>query len=285
MHAATKNKPAGESEGSDEEDAEDTAASRLASALLKHLLKGFPSANKNVRFRCCQLVAYMMSAIPELDEDLFNLLKTSLLERVRDREPHVRVQAVIALAKLQNATNAADDSSETEQDAATRALLDAMAHDSSAQARRAALFQLDLNPSLLEPVLKRARDVDINNRRYVYQGKLVEVPMSALTLEQRTQVIQSGLKDREEAVQRSAGRMVAKWAGEDLVAFVASFDIVNHQDQLATVEEALKAVFENRPDLLAELQFDGASPFACTNWLKISAQRLSGLCYLPKPPS
>jgi condensin complex subunit 3 len=253
---ASKSKPT-DADSSDEED-DDTPASRLAAALLKHLLKGFPAANKNVRYRCCQLVAYMMSAIPELDEDLFSLLKTSLLERVRDREPNVRVQAVIALAKLQNATSGEDDA---EDDAATRALMDAMAHDSSAQARRAALFQLDLTPSLLAPVLNRIRDVDINNRRYIFQGKLAEVPATALSLDQRTQVIKSGLKDREAAVQRSASRLVAKWAGEDLVAFVASFDIVNHQDQLAVVSEALKAVFDNRPDLAADLDFTGA--FAC----------------------
>jgi len=38
----------------------------------------------------------------KFSEDLYTTLRAALLERARDKEPYVRVQAVIALAKLQD---------------------------------------------------------------------------------------------------------------------------------------------------------------------------------------
>ena len=45
----------------------DTPASRLVSILLRHLLKGFTSKDKTVRFRCAQFVATMITGLGELE--------------------------------------------------------------------------------------------------------------------------------------------------------------------------------------------------------------------------
>ena len=99
-HASVDTKTASEAAGEGVE-IDDTPASRLANVLLKHLTKGFPTKSKHVRYRTCQLVAQLISTLPEIDEDLYATLQAGLAQRVRDKEVNVREQAVLALAKLQ----------------------------------------------------------------------------------------------------------------------------------------------------------------------------------------
>ena len=48
----------------DEDD--ETPASRFMERLLRHLLKGFPAKNKNVRFRCLSITAEMVGFLGEI---------------------------------------------------------------------------------------------------------------------------------------------------------------------------------------------------------------------------
>lgn len=72
-----------------------------------------------------------MKLTSELDcsDDSYQQLKDALLERVRDKEATVRMQAVVALSKLQQADDdeaAADDEEET---SVTAVLVDVLTHD------------------------------------------------------------------------------------------------------------------------------------------------------------
>ncbi|KAG6826590.1 hypothetical protein H0H92_015229 [Tricholoma furcatifolium] len=95
-------------EEAEEEDDDDSMASRFTVRLLKFFLKGFQAKDKTVRFRVLQAVAEMVSHLGELDEDTYKKLRTSLLDRLNDREAPVRLQASIALSKL----SVAEDPSE-----------------------------------------------------------------------------------------------------------------------------------------------------------------------------
>ena len=66
-------------------------------------------------------------------------LKSSLVERLKDKEAPVRVQAVVALSKLQNpdelddlADHDEENDSDEDEDNPTRMLLEIMKHDPSA---------------------------------------------------------------------------------------------------------------------------------------------------------
>jgi len=208
----------------------------------------------------------MISGLGEMDEDLYELLRSCLLERIRDKEPSVRVQAVIALSKLQNSATIESDldleasEDDEEEVSPTKALLRIMTHDASAEVRRAALFQLDLEPALLPSILSRTRDVDINNRRLAFQASLIDLPYASLSNEQKLQIIKSGLKDREAAVKKSATKLVGKWAGDDLLGLLGSFGVLEAPDEENKIlEEGLFAILDSRRDILEELNFDGAS--------------------------
>jgi condensin complex subunit 3 len=62
-------------------------------------------------------------------EDLYQKLKKSLFERVRDKEYSVRIQAVTALSRLQNAD---DEEDEVDGRTVSEKLIDIMQHDPSA---------------------------------------------------------------------------------------------------------------------------------------------------------
>jgi len=100
----------------DDNDDDESTATRFTHRLLKHFLKGFQAKDKMVRYRVVCCVAETISQLGELEyasfllycpfvtyavsEDMYNSLRIALLERVRDKELFIRVQAVAALAKI-----------------------------------------------------------------------------------------------------------------------------------------------------------------------------------------
>jgi condensin complex subunit 3 len=84
-----------------DEQYEETITERLVIYLIKRLLPGMNAKDKNVRFHVCQLLAILIGFVGEMDEDLFELFLRGVMDRVRDKDATIRVQAVLALSKLQ----------------------------------------------------------------------------------------------------------------------------------------------------------------------------------------
>ncbi|KAF8268083.1 nuclear condensing complex subunit [Lactarius quietus] len=259
-------------EGGDDDD--ESTATRFTYRLLKHFLKGFQAKDKNVRYRVVCFVAEVISHLGELDEDVYNSLRSALMERVRDKEPFIRVQAVAALAKICGSEDLGE-LAEDEQ-TATEVLEDLLAHDPSADVRRAALLNIPITVETIPSVLARTRDIDTTVRRLVYGNILLthaEPPDGAmpgaahpraLTIAQREQIVRNGLGDREPAVRAAAGKLVGAWVDavsvgtkkgavlEDVLAFLGTFD----RRESAVVEDALLSVFVTRVDVFDALEFD-----------------------------
>lgn len=61
-----------------------------------------------VRFRVCQLVNKLLGSLSEnaqIDDDLCDRIHEAMLVRVTDKYPNVRIQAALAMARLQDPTN------------------------------------------------------------------------------------------------------------------------------------------------------------------------------------
>ncbi|KAJ1031134.1 hypothetical protein NDA18_002353 [Ustilago nuda] len=268
---AEARKAAGEAEEDDDEDEdeEDTTATRFTMLLLKHLLKGFGSKNKNVRLRCCGCIALLINGLEAVDEDFFQKLKKFLLDRAKDKESAVRVQAVIALTKLQSTED--DDDEDSEQ--IRQSLIETLRFDPSAEVRRAALFNLTPNDENSSLLLERLRDIDPINRRCVYLGSLAMMLKAqsnalqgadsaqagpsclGLDIDAAGEVIRIGMGEREPSVKRAAQKLVTSWfdaCGSDLVVFLNQFDVVASKH----IEAALLTIFESRPAIVAQVSFD-----------------------------
>ncbi|GAA5925051.1 condensin subunit YCG1 [Sporobolomyces koalae] len=243
----------------DDDDEDDGPASRLVSQLLSFLLRGFQAKSKISRYRCVQLVTLMINNLGEIDDDSFQHLKNALLERVRDKESSVRLQAVVGLSKLQEADEDDEDEGsddDEEKKSVSQVLIDIMNHDAAAEVRRAALMNLFPTEETLPALLRRTLDVDTINRRLTFTHVLPSISANHLSTSQRQQIMSRGLRDREEAVQRAAKKLIGVWAdqvgnAEDFVKLFNVFD-----EEVATVaEKAVEAMAEVRPDLVDGLDF------------------------------
>ncbi|KZT24842.1 hypothetical protein NEOLEDRAFT_1134516 [Neolentinus lepideus HHB14362 ss-1] len=253
----------------------DTPASRFATRLLKFLLKGFLAKDKNVRYRVVQILSEVVQHMPELDEDLYSHIRESLLDRLRDKEAFVRVQAVVGLAQLYGTEDPAD--LEDDQLPVSEILLNTLAYDSSADVRRAVLLNTQINPVTLPNVLARTRDTDIVVRRLVYtvlenhcippdeaaSGALGATDPRVLSIAQRELIVRNGLGDREPSVRSATAKLICTWLevvglqvegdepAKEVISFLRLFDLAEN----AIAEDALMSVFASRTDIFDNVEF------------------------------
>lgn len=83
----------------------------LVLSFLVWFLSLFQSHNANshaVRFRVCQLINKLLGSMSEnalIDDDLFDRIHETMLIRVTDKFPNIRIQAALAMARLQEPQN------------------------------------------------------------------------------------------------------------------------------------------------------------------------------------
>lgn len=219
--------------------------------------------NRFVRFRCCQLLAYVVNSLEEIDDALFTDLKNKLLIRIHDKEKDVRQQAAIALMNFRPVDEEEEDDDEEN---VNDALIDLMIRDPSSEVRRTVLHKLCEAPTsaTLPAILTRLRDIDPLIRRMVYRDLYLATvvkpeptlppdPSQCFTLEQR-HLILKGLKDREESVRKETVHLAHCWVKigfrEDIEKFLAAMDLISlgfveedqdEKNKIENIEHVVKA--------------------------------------------
>ncbi|CAE6447886.1 unnamed protein product [Rhizoctonia solani] len=265
--AQQKAKEGEENETDSDEEDDDTPASRFVTYLLKYVLQGFMAKDKNVRYRCVHITAEMISGLGEIDEDIYESLRSSLLERAQDKETFVRLQAAIALAKL---ARGEDMQREEREIYLSDVLIDMIQHDSAPEVRRAALLNFAPTQRTLKIILSRTRDVDTTLRKLVYHHVLSSLKPEVLSVAQREEVVSNGLGDREESVRGAAARMIGTWVDAkdgdllevnsphliDMIV-LKNFKFLKYFDLLKSkvAEDALLSVFLARPEVHEAVEF------------------------------
>jgi len=80
-------------------------ASAVLEELLQHSAGHLSAADKTVRYHACQLLQQLLSRLPEgllVDEAVLDTLTEAMLERLQDKLPGIRAEAVRALCQLMN---------------------------------------------------------------------------------------------------------------------------------------------------------------------------------------
>ena len=249
------------------------------------LLQFLMSKEKTVRYRSTQLLSHIINSLDSIDDEYYHLLKTGLLKRVRDKEPMIRVQAVLGLGRL-----AGNDDDEEEEDGMDSddddtsgllvKLVEVLQNDPSADVRKALLLNLPLTPGTLPYLLERARDLDPATRRALYSRLLPALgDFRHLSLSMREKLLRWGLRDRDENVRKATGRLFREnWiqdcAGpkpepvdgkpadplpantDALLELLERIDVINSGVEEGIAPVAMKEFWEGRPDYQHELSLD-----------------------------
>ncbi|KAK7929251.1 hypothetical protein WMY93_005646 [Mugilogobius chulae] len=242
-------KPEEDQQEEEEEEEDDEDHHPFLNFIFNFLLESccaFPSLSTD------QQLLGSMAENAQIDDDLFDRIHQAMLIRVTDKFPNVRIQAALAMTRLQQPRDP---------DCPTiKAYMLIIDNDSNAEVRRAVLSCIAMSPSTLPKVLKRTRDIKENVRKLAFQVLADKVHIKALTIAQRVSLLQEGLHDTSEAVREVVcTRLLPAWLFRldgDVIELLHRLDVENCAQ---TALDTLKAIFNsmNPEDLLkSKLQFN-----------------------------
>uniref|UniRef100_A0A670Y3Z2 Condensin complex subunit 3 n=1 Tax=Pseudonaja textilis TaxID=8673 RepID=A0A670Y3Z2_PSETE len=150
---------------SEKEDAEEEEVENpFLNYLLTFLLKSHPANSNAVRFRACQLINKILGSLPEnaqIEDELFDQINTAMQLRTRDKVPNVRIQAVLALSRLQDPKD--------DQCPVVNVYSSLIETDSNSEVRRAVLSCINPSVKTLPKIIGRTMDVKEIVRKLAYQ--------------------------------------------------------------------------------------------------------------------
>ena len=267
----------------------ETPTARLTTSLISLLVPLLAAKDKMVRFRSAQIIAHIVNCLDSIDDDVYHMIRQGLLKRIRDKEPSVRVQAVMGLGRLAG-NEAGDDNTDDDAMALLEKLIEIMQNDTSAEVRRTLLTNLPLEPTTLPYLLERARDLDAVTRRALYSRLLPTLgDFRHLSLSMREKLLRWGLRDRDESVRKATGKLFFdRWiedcAGTNkdpeaatlgkrsppnfdaLLELLERVDVINSGLETGIAHEAMHCFWEGRPDYREAVVFD--EPF----WTSLTAE-------------
>ncbi|RLW09101.1 hypothetical protein DV515_00002905 [Chloebia gouldiae] len=227
-------------DGSKEEGEEDNL---FLNYVFKFLLESHNANSHAVRFRTCQLVNKILGNMPEnaeIDDDLFDKINEAMLIRLKDKFPSVRIQAVLALSRLQDPKD--------ENCPVVNIYSTLLENDSNSDVRRAVLSCIAPSERTLPIIVGRTMDVKEAVRKLAYEVLAEKVHMRALTIAQRVKLLQQGLNDRSDAVKEvMQKKLLQAWlqfTEGDVLELLHRLDIENCPEVATPV---LNAMFSLSP--------------------------------------
>ncbi|XP_028599159.2 condensin complex subunit 3 isoform X2 [Podarcis muralis] len=179
----------------DDTEEEEQVENSLLNYLFKFLLESHHANSSAVRFRVCQIINKLLVSLPEnaqIEDELFDQISSAMLLRVKDKVPNVRIQAVLALSRLQDPKDSDCP--------VVNVYSNLIENDSNPEVRRTVLSCIGPSAETLPKIIGRTMDVKETVRKLAYQVLAEKVHMKALTIAQRVKLVQQGLNDRSESV-------------------------------------------------------------------------------------
>ncbi|XP_046946410.1 condensin complex subunit 3 isoform X2 [Lynx rufus] len=226
---------------SDTEDDEEEEDRGILNYLFTFLLKSHEANSNAVRFRACQLINKLLGSMPEnaqIDDDLFDKINEAMLIRLKDKIPNVRIQAVLALSRLQDPK---DDECPV-----VKAYATLIENDSNPEVRRAVLSCIAPSAKTLPKIVGRTKDVKEAVRKLAYQVLAEKVHMRAMSIAQRVMLLQQGLNDRSDAVKQAMQKHLLqgwlRFTEGNILELLHRLDVENSSEVAVSVLNALFSV-------------------------------------------
>lgn len=224
-----------------EEEEEEEEDGGILNYLFTFLLKSHEANSSAVRFRVCQLINKLLGSMPEnaqIDDDLFDKINEAMLLRLKDKIPNVRIQAVLALSRLQDPKN--DDCPVVD------AYVTLIENDSNSEVRRAVLSCIAPSAKTLPKIVERTKDVKEAVRKLAYQVLAEKVHMRAMSIAQRVQLLQQGLNDRSDAVRQAVQKHLLqgwlRFTEGNILELLHRLDVENSSEVAVSVLNSLFSV-------------------------------------------
>ncbi|NXI44130.1 CND3 protein, partial [Galbula dea] len=215
----------------------------LLNYVFNFLLKSHNAKSHAVRFRTCQLINRILGSMPEnaqIDDDLFDKISETMLIRLKDKFPNVRIQAVLALSRLQDAKD--------ENCPVVNTYNTLLENDSNSEVRRAVLSCIAPSAITLPKIIGRTMDVKDAVRKLAYEVLAEKVDMRVLSIAQRVKLLQQGLNDRSDAVKEVVKKkLLQAWlrlSEGDVLELLHRLDVENSPELAIPI---LNAVFSLSP--------------------------------------
>uniref|UniRef100_A0A8C1NA57 Non-SMC condensin I complex, subunit G n=1 Tax=Cyprinus carpio TaxID=7962 RepID=A0A8C1NA57_CYPCA len=209
-----------------EEEEEGEDENEFLNFLFCFLLESHGANSHAVRFRVCQLVNKLLGSLSEnaqIDDGLCDRIHEAMLIRVTDKYPNVRIQAALAMARLQDPSNS---------DCPTiKALRRPAGHDS----------------------LTACSYITIHGR-VTLQCNLEKVHIRALSIAQRVSLLHEGLSDSADSVKEVVKtHLLPAWLRllqGDVLQLLHKLDVENCAETAVTTLHAVFSMATSPDDLL-----------------------------------
>uniref|UniRef100_A0A8C3JJ11 Non-SMC condensin I complex subunit G n=1 Tax=Calidris pygmaea TaxID=425635 RepID=A0A8C3JJ11_9CHAR len=225
------------------EEREEDEDNLLLNYVFNFLLESHNANSHAVRFRTCQLVNKILGNMPEnaqIDDDLFDKINEAMLIRLKDKFSNVRIQAVLALSRLQDPKD--------ENCPVVNIYNTLLENDSNSEVRRAVLSCIAPSARTLPKIVGRTMDVKEAVRKLAYEVLAEKVHMRALSIAQRVKLLQQGLNDRSDAVKEvMKKKLLQAWlrlTEGDVLELLHRLDVENCPEVAISV---LNAMFSLSP--------------------------------------
>ncbi|XP_005148525.2 condensin complex subunit 3 [Melopsittacus undulatus] len=202
------------------------------------LLESHDANSHAVRFRTCQLVNKILGNMPEnaqIDDELFDKINEAMLVRLKDKFSNVRIQAVLALSRLQDPKD--------ENCPVVNIYSTLLENDSNSEVRRAVLSCIAPSARTLPKIVSRTMDVKEPVRKLAYEVLAEKVHMRALSIAQRVKLLQQGLNDRSDAVKEVVKKkLLQAWlqmSEGDVLEFLHRLDVESCPEVATPILNAL----------------------------------------------
>ncbi|XP_016357398.1 condensin complex subunit 3-like isoform X2 [Sinocyclocheilus anshuiensis] len=234
-------------ENAEEEEEEDE--NEFLNFLFNFLLESHGANSHAVRFRVCQLVNKLLGSLSEnaqIDDDLCDRIHEAMLIRVTDKYPNVRIQAALAMSRIQDPSNL---------DCPTiKAYMLLLENDSNPEVRRAVLSCIAPSATTLTKIYKRTWDVKEKVRKLAYQVLAEKVHIRALSIAQRVSLLHEGLSDSADSVKEVVKtHLLPAWLRMqqgDVLQLLHRLDVENCAETAVTTLQAIFSMATSPDDLL-----------------------------------
>jgi condensin complex subunit 3 len=209
-------------------------------SLIDYLIENNKANSDAVRYRCCHILSKLMCAINNeqfIDEDLYDRLCDSLLERLKDINSRVQVQAIAAIYRLQDPND--------RDCRVMKALLFLLTYDPHWQVRYQALSHVAFSKVTLPDIIDRVRDPNPLVRRKALLILSEKVLIKFINIEKRLFILNYSLKDEDKTVlETCTKKLLPSWLAfkeNDMCKLLKALDVVDSTDTIELMLNKMNA--------------------------------------------